>query len=258
MWNSIKNLFDKTSERVAVQDSVVISDVAEETLEPTPTAETVPLKLTPGTNLTTPEPETEEVSVAEENIFSTEYLLSSPQVVGWLSTAEQELLFSALCYFTQQTNSFLDVGCGRADLYGYLQSILQSDQFQYKGIDLNPNLIEIAKLKFENVEVESTDILNYNAESYDWVVGSGLFNLNDHPDMIEYAKLVIDKMYEVCNVGVAVNFLTGVPEDLADEDLNALIIHDPGIWLNYLVEKYNKVIARADYLTGDITFYILK
>ena len=46
--------------------------------------------------------------------------------------------------------------------------------------------------------------------------------------------------------------------DLADEDLKALIVHDPGIWLNYLVEKYNKVITRADYLTGDITFYILK
>jgi len=239
MWNSIKTLFDKNSERVALQEPEIISAKLVEEL---------------------PSAEVTEVANADsdESVFDADYLLTNPLVVGWLSTVEQELLFSALCYFTQYNNSVLDVGCGRADLYGYLQNLFQNDQIQYKGIDLNPNLIEIAKRKFINVNVESADVLNFKTENYDWVVGSGLFNLNDHPDMVEYAKKVIDQMFAVCNVGVAVNFLTGVPEDLAEEDLKALIVHDPGIWLNYLVEKYNKVITRADYLTGDVTFYILK
>lgn len=242
MWNSIKTLFDKNSERVAMQDPEIIEEVSEEIVNESASIEVDNL------------PETE----LNEPVFDADYLLTNPLVVGWLSTVEQELLFSALCYFSQQNNSFLDVGCGRADLYGYLQTVFQTDQIQYKGIDLNPNLVEIAKRKFANANVESADILKFKTENYDWVVGSGLFNLNDHPDMVEYAKKVIDQMFSVCNIGVAVNFLTGVPEDLADEDLKALIVHDPGIWLNYLVEKYNKVITRADYLTGDITFYILK
>ena len=49
-----------------------------------------------------------------------DYLLNASEIVGWSSTQEQELLFSALLLFYSPEMSILDAGCGRADLYGYL------------------------------------------------------------------------------------------------------------------------------------------
>jgi SAM-dependent methyltransferase len=187
------------------------------------------------------------------------YLLTAPEIVGWLSTEEQELLFSALLLFYSPNQSILDVGCGRADLFGYLNRLFSGNMIQYKGIDLNPNLINLAKDKFPEVPVENLDILNTDmGADYDWVVGSGLFNLNDHPDMVEYAKQVIDKMYDKAKAGVSFNLLTGFPPDMAEEDMNQLIVHSPSMWLDYLIEKYSKVICRADYMSGDVTFFIFK
>jgi SAM-dependent methyltransferase len=187
------------------------------------------------------------------------YLLTAPEIVGWLSTEEQELLFSALLLFYSPNQSILDVGCGRADLFGYLNRLFSGNMIQYKGIDLNPNLINLAKDKFPEVAVENLDILNTDmGADYDWVVGSGLFNLNDHPDMVEYAKQVIDKMYDKAKAGVSFNLLTGFPPDMAEEDMNQLIVHSPSMWLDYLIEKYSKVICRADYMSGDVTFFIFK
>lgn len=187
------------------------------------------------------------------------YLLTAPEIVGWLSTEEQELLFSALLLFYSPNQSILDVGCGRADLFGYLNRLFSGNMIQYKGIDINPNLINLAKDKFPEVSVENLDILNTDmgADS-DWVVGSGLFNLNDHPDMIEYAKQVIDKMYDKAKAGVSFNLLTGFPPDMSQEDMDQLIVHRPSMWLDYLIEKYSKVICRADYMSGDVTFFIFK
>jgi SAM-dependent methyltransferase len=187
------------------------------------------------------------------------YLFTAPEIVGWLSTEEQELLFSALLLFYSPSQSILDVGCGRADLYGYLNRVFSDNLIQYKGIDLNPNLINLAKDKFPEVPVESLDILNADiGAEYDWVIGSGLFNLNDHPDMIEYAKQIIDRMYDKSKTGVAFNLLTGVPLDMSEEDINQLIQYSPSFWLEYLLEKYSKIICRADYMSGDVTFFIFK
>jgi len=188
------------------------------------------------------------------------YLLTSPQVVGWLSTQEQELLFSAMLLFYKPEHSILDVGCGRADLYGYLQNIFPAAYIKYNGIDYNPNAISLAQRKFPTATLESVDILKIDkGADYDWVVGSGLFNLKDPDgDLLSYAKNVVDVMFDKAKLGVSFNLLTGTPEDMADEDKDLLFEHNHSEWLDFLIKRYGKVIARADYMLGDITFYILK
>jgi SAM-dependent methyltransferase len=185
-----------------------------------------------------------------------EYLLNAPQIVGWGSTQEQELLFSALLLFYSPEMSILDVGCGRADLYGYLTRLFQTE-IPYKGIDYNPNLLIFAKEKYPSVNVKTLDILNLS-EKHDWVVGSGLFNIKEQEDLTEYAKQCIDKMYESANIGIAFNMLTGYPDNIADEDKAVLASHSPSVWLDYLIGKYTKVICRTDYMLDDVTFFILK
>ena len=181
-------------------------------------------------------------------------MLNAPEMVGWLSQAEQELLFNALLMFFQPGQSVLDAGCGRADLFGLIGPAVSL----YKGIDYNKNILDIAQRKFPGVNVEAIDLLDFNEpDSYDWVFASGMFN-TQMEDAIEYTQKCVDKMFESSKVGVAFNLLTGIPADLADEDKAQIIVWDSGAWLNYLVSKYTKVICRTDYMEGDTTFFIFK
>ena len=193
----------------------------------------------------------QEVDLYEESEITTQD--------GWSSTQEQELLFSAMLLFYSPEMSILDAGCGRADLFGYLSRTFQTN-IPYKGIDFNPNLLEVSRLKYPAVSVSQSDILDMT-ENADWVVASGLFNIASNPpgiDMAEYTQRCIDKMYESANIGVAFNLLTGYPDDIADEDKAVLVPHNPSVWLDYLLSKYTKVICRTDYMLGDVTFFILK
>jgi hypothetical protein len=185
-----------------------------------------------------------------------DYLLNASEIVGWSSTQEQELLFSALLLFYSPEMSILDAGCGRADLFGYLTKTF-GVEVPYKGIDYNPNILAIAQEKYPTVNVDAVDILNMS-ENADWIVASGLFNIKEQEDMATYTQQCIDKMYESANIGIAFNLLTGYPDNIADEDKAVLAPHNPSVWLDYLLGKYTKVICRTDYMLGDVTFFILK
>ena len=186
-------------------------------------------------------------------------MLNAPEMVGWLSVQEQEVLFDALLMFYQPGQSVLDAGCGRADLVSSLAARhIDGLVPLYKGIDYNENILNIARIKFPNVNVEAIDLLDFNEpETYDWVFASGMFNTR-MDNAIEYAQQCVDKMFESSKVGVAFNLLTGIPTDLAEEDKAQIIVWDSGAWLNYLVSKYTKVICRTDYMEGDTTFFIFK
>lgn len=189
-----------------------------------------------------------------------DYLLNDPQVLGYNSTIEQELLFLGLLHMYSPNQSILDVGCGRADLFGFLKRAFPGNEIMYTGLDYNPNILEVAKLKYPGVHTISTDLLNSDDSKFDWVFASGIFNLRDRDEiqMTDYAKLCIDKMMQKANVGVAVNFLTDFPAEYSDEDKSKYVAHDSGLWLNYLIKTYKKVISRTDYMEGDVTFIILK
>jgi SAM-dependent methyltransferase len=182
-------------------------------------------------------------------------IFTSPQVVGWSSKEEQETLFDAALWLASVPGlSILDVGCGRADLY----TKATEKGLVYKGIDYNPNIINIAQQKYPEVSVETLDVLDIDAGAdYDWVVGSGLFNIAIK-DPADYAQAVVAKMYDKAKIGVAFNLLTSIPEDIADEDKQQIVVWEPAAWLAYLELTYKKVICRTDYLEGDTTFYILK
>lgn len=197
-----------------------------------------------------------------------EYLLHSPEVVGWMTNEEQRLLFSILVFLYSPEDSILDVGCGRGDLYGFLQEKYPNVYLNYRGIDNNPNMINISKQKYPDINTECIHVLDdTNNDIYSWTLASGIFNLKDSfhleglldiDDIREYMKDCIDSMYERSSIGVAFNLLTSLPDDIANEDKDALIVHDSGEWLKYLIDTYGNVIARADYLNGDVTFFILK
>jgi 2-polyprenyl-3-methyl-5-hydroxy-6-metoxy-1,4-benzoquinol methylase len=192
------------------------------------------------------------------NDYPLESLMYDPAVLGWGSVDEQEALFAALLIYYQPGQSVLDVGAGRADLYDFISRIYQTE-FKYKGIDYNPNILEVAKQKYPGVDVDAIDALSLDTNpEYDWVLGSGLFNLADHEDMREYLVSVVDSMYNKAKVGVAFNLMTMAPDGVTPEELAQLVEYNPGDLFNFFVERYNKVLCRTDYMLGDATFLIIK
>ena len=209
------------------------------------------------------------VDEVQEPVDQFEYdIYNSPEILGWNSTEEQETLFFALQLFYHPAQSVLDVGAGRGDLYGYMKKLYQDAENPernwnpslYSGIDFNPNIVEIGKEKFPGIELAAGDLFELDESvRYDWCIANGTFNLRigDY-DMLEYTKKAIDKMVNIAEHGVAFNLLTSYDDSMNQEVIDAIYKFDAGDMLNYLTEKYGKVICRTDYFPGDATFFIFK
>lgn len=187
-----------------------------------------------------------------------DYLYTAPEISGWFSEEEQLLAFRTMLNFYSVQHSILDVGCGRGDLYKLLIQI--NPNINYKGIDFNENLINLAKSKYDSDKFEAVEFLTtkFLPESYDWVFASAMFNQSMSVDMNTFSRECIDKMFEVCKLGVAFNLMFKSPEGLGDEELQTLYIHNIGEWCEYLTNKYQKICMYSDYIDGDVTFFISK
>lgn len=187
---------------------------------------------------------------------------TAPEILGWNSTEEQETLFFALQLFYDVNSSVLDVGAGRGDLYGYMKNLYLDtwDPSLYSGVDFNSYLVDVGKQKFPEANLEVGDLFSIDESvRYDWCMANGVFNLKiANYDMDEYTKSAIDKMYNIAEKGVAFNLLTSYDDSMSEEVIDAIHKFDAGEYLNYLTEKYGKVICRADYFPGDVTFFIFK
>jgi len=194
-----------------------------------------------------------------EDLTVTDFMLNDPAALGWTSVQEQQLLFSIMTFFCKENESILDVGCGRADLVKFADQYLNLPISLYKGIDINSNMINVARKKYTGVDVEVADIISYDTDKkYHWVMASGVFNLLEQDDMSDYLAKAVDKMYNICSVGVAFNLLTEMPSYLTEQEKQQMAVYTPGTWFEYFINRYKRVICRSDYMTGDATFFILK
>ncbi len=101
----------------------------------------------------------------------------SPASVGW-SERGQHLRYECITGLLPLNGaSVLDLGCGKGDLYGYL--INKGLRIRYTGIDINPELIRLARSKYPDVTFYVLDIEQEDLrEEYDFVIICGVFNLN--------------------------------------------------------------------------------
>src|ERR1700739_1074782 len=134
----------------------------------------------------------------------------SPESLGWGGGKERQFVrFKALTEIgVEKHDSLLDVGCGFADLYEYLK--LNEFNGQYLGVDINGNLLDLARKEHQGVNVEKINILEEDINrQFNWVVSSGIFNLKlNFEDNLTYIKTMLKKMYEISNKGVAVDFMS--------------------------------------------------
>jgi len=170
--------------------------------------------------------------------------------VGWSSEFSKNIRFEVLCRIGNLNNrSILDVGCGFGDLYTLLARHYHS--FSYQGVDINPNMIEAARVRYPEVLFLTMDFGEYQGQKFDYVLASGALSFK----VSDYKHLYfgyIEKMFALANLGVAFNML------------NADYHRDDDTFATYSIPEVHEfcssltknISVSRDYLQHDFTLYI--
>ncbi|MDX8407474.1 MAG: class I SAM-dependent methyltransferase, partial [Mariprofundaceae bacterium] len=184
----------------------------------------------------------------------------SPHTLFWGSRGIQKIRFRVLSEIgIESGDSLLDVGCGFAELYGWLGS--QGITVDYSGIDLSPDILARAGALHNKLSgglrLQCGDLFDFDWPecSFDWVVLSGTLNwqLDDGGN---YARRVIQRMFALCRRGVAFNMLNAKEQDM--RALPDLVAYDRENMLDFCRSLAPESRCRDDYLENDFTIYMHK
>jgi len=152
-----------------------------------------------------------------ENL-SKEYVLSyfnntllrfgdNPEAVGW--SAERQLIRYGDLLATGHDISgkkLLDYGCGKGDFYRFLKN--RDISVSYTGVDINENLISLARGKYPEVRFEIFDAERaVLREDFDFIFLCGVFNLKV-AGLDETIRTVLKRLFEHCRSMLIFNGLS--------------------------------------------------
>lgn len=178
----------------------------------------------------------------------------SPNTLYWVSRGVQKARFKVLAEIgVSSGDSLLDIGCGFADLNGWLLG--HDVQVEYTGLDLSPDIAGKAASLHPQAEVLCGELFDFDwpPQSFDWVMLSGTLNwqLNDDG---AYARRVIQRMFELCRDGVAFNLLNLRHRDM--RHMQDLVAFDPDEILAFCAQLTPDCRCRTDYMANDFTIYM--
>ncbi len=172
------------------------------------------------------------------------------QRLGWSSWEAQQTRFAAFLDLGPfDGKSVLDVGCGVGDLYGYLTR--QGFRISYTGCDLVArNCLDGARLHPAATFLAADVLETTAAEAFDYVVASGIFTFTGD-DWHETVGATLRRMFELCRVGFAANFLSSYSPCRIDK----LFYADPAEILGMCQPLTNSFKLRHDYMENDFTIF---
>lgn len=175
-----------------------------------------------------------------------------PRTLGWFK-GRQDIRFKVLSEISDLNNcSILDVGCGFGDLYGFLMQ--KNLNIEYVGIDINQNLVEIARKTYPGIRFEVIDFQKKGLEEvFDWVFSSGVFNYKLH-DTKFFMQDMLRKMFRICTKGIASDFISNYTT------FKNKITHytSPEEIFSYCKTLSKRVVLRHDYMPFEFCIYIYK
>jgi len=187
--------------------------------------------------------------------------------LDWKSPESQKLRFNVLADIFEMTGknsnfSVLDVGCGFGDLYGYLKQA--NFKFSYAGYDITPGVLNVARRKYPEARFEVRDLLtDPNPERFDFVFCCGALNISfeERALHLEFVRDLLLRMFELCKIGVAANFLSSqaiyhLPEEGFRQP--QYFYAKPEEIIGFAKGMTSRFIMRHEYHPGDFTVYLLK
>jgi ubiquinone/menaquinone biosynthesis C-methylase UbiE len=130
----------------------------------------------------------------------------------------------------------LDFGCGKGDFYGFMKE--KGITASYCGIDINKNLIALAKRKFPEAEFLEIDIDDVDIHrEFDSIFICGVFNLRI-AGIEESVRDILLKLSRICRKGLYANFLSYyVPERTVE-----LFYVKPEEILQFILNKISRTV----------------
>lgn len=187
--------------------------------------------------------------------------------LDWKSAESQKLRFEVLCdifVMAEKTSNFslLDIGCGFGDLYHFLDQ--RKIRCDYTGYDIAPRIIETARHKYPKAKFEVRDVLSDDKpRQFDFVLCCGALNISfeEPPEHLEFIRSMLLRMFELCKIGVGVNFLSSqaiyyLPEGSGHQ--SQYFYAKPEDILGMAKGMTSRFIIRHDYHPGDFTVYLFK
>ncbi|MGD2081047.1 MAG: class I SAM-dependent methyltransferase [Nitrospirota bacterium] len=147
----------------------------------------------------------------------------------------------------------LDYGCGKGDLYGFIRE--RGLDVSYTGIDINPELIDLAAKKHPGARFMVSDVEDTPLEEdYDIVFLCGVFN-NKVEGVGESMRNVLSALFERTTEALAVNGLSSHAKDKAVE-LNYTSPEELSSFVGANLTPRFELIQ--GYLPGDFTLVLNK
>lgn len=134
----------------------------------------------------------------------------SPKAMQWVSYRAAALRYRELVKGLDfQNKSVLDAGCGMGDLLPYIYA--GSDNFDYMGVDVMPNFIEVAQKRYlgHNFQVANPFVGDLGNSKYDIVLSSGVMNANAEGWILKRQGM-IKALFELTNETLVFNMAGAV------------------------------------------------
>ena len=150
--------------------------------------------------------------------------------------------------------TLVDIGCGFADLYGFL--LQRNADVSYTGIDIVPEFLEVCRRTYPAARFLQLDILLDEIEDrWDWVFLSGAFNTKlSTGDTGKYVRAMLRKMFDLSDRGVAADFLSTYVDFQKEHSFHA----DPREILDFMKHLTRRVTIRHDYMPYEFCIYAYK
>jgi len=147
----------------------------------------------------------------------------------------------------------LDFGCGKGDLYQFLKD--RGIESHYTGVDINENLIALARQKFPETRFEVFDIERDTMdEEFDYTFLCGVFNLRVQ-GIDELIRFTLKKLFPCCRIGLAFNALSA-HNPRKDFELH---YSSPEALFQFAVETLSPFVAlKHDRIPYDFTMFVYR
>jgi SAM-dependent methyltransferase len=184
------------------------------------------------------------------------------QGVGWPKAEDAETRYRVmLAVIRPQTPnpSILDFGCGAAHLYDYMQRN-EIANFDYTGLDISPDFIDLCQSKHPGVTFQCADVLVSPdlLPVTDYVIMNGIFTEKrelSFESMLEYMQTTLKLIFSKVRIGIAFNVMSKQVDWERDD-----LFHLPmDVLANFLCRDVTRqFIFRNDYGLYEYTTYVYK
>lgn len=176
-----------------------------------------------------------------------------PEAVRWTREGQKMHYEAMLDIGDIRESKILDFGCGKGDFYGFLKD--RNIKVKYTGIDINENLISLARKKYPGIDFRVFDIEREDLrEEFDFIFLCGVFNLKVS-GLEDYIRSTLIRLFRHCKNALAFNALSA---HNPRKDFEIFYLSPEDI-LSFAIKNLSPYVSlRHDRIPYDFTIFVYR